>query len=223
MSINDAEDFQPIFTVVLVEDDQEVNQRLSDLISEHPKFKLLASELYLSTALESLQQLKPDVLLTDIGLPDGSGIDLIKAIHDHHLDTEAMVISGFQDEHLVFKALEAGAKGYVLKHDKRQKICDALLTMIYGGAPISPVIARLMLSRFESPSVSPELPEVLTERQSKILKLVCQGFSSREIAEKLGITYYTVTTHIKNIYQKLQVNSRAEAINEAIKLGLYHQ
>ena len=223
MTANDQDHLEPVYSVLLVEDDPEVNQRISALLQAHPRFALVGSEICLADAMAALLRQKPDILLTDIGLPDGSGIDLIKAIHTHHMDTEALVVSGFQDEHLVFKALEAGAKGYVLKHDQSQKIGDALLTMLNGGAPISPVIARLMLTRFESPPPSQPLPEVLTERQSRILKLVCQGFSSQEIAEKLSISYYTVTTHIKNIYQKLQVNSRAEAINEAIKLGLYHK
>ena len=92
--------------------------------------------------------------------------------------------------------------------------------MMEGGAPISPVIAKLMLQKFQQPQPVIELPEALTERQVKILKLVSQGFSSKEIAEKLTISYYTVTTHIKNIYNKLQVNSRTEALHEAVKLGL---
>lgn len=213
-----------VYSVLLVEDDEEANKRIRSVLEAHPRFAVLGSALNLKVGMEALSLLKPDILLTDIGLPDGSGIELIKAIHQNRLDTEAMVISGFQDEHVVFQALEAGAKGYVLKHDEGQRIGDALLAMMAGGAPISPVIARLMLTRFEAPdSASKTQPEVLTERQHKILKLVCQGFSSREIAEKLSITYYTVTTHIKNIYQKLQVNSRSEAINEAYKLGLYKE
>ena len=131
-----------------------------------------------------------------------------------------MVIFGFQDENIVFRALEAGAKSYILKHDKSQKITDAIISMMQGGAPISPVIARLMLQKFQQPQPVIELTEALTERQVKILKLVSQGFSSREISEKLGISYYTVTTHIKNIYNKLQVNSRTEALHEAVKMGL---
>lgn len=122
----------------------------------------------------------------------------------------------------MFDALEDGAKAYILKHDESSKITDAILMMMDGGAPISPVIARLMLQRFQQPmSQVKVVPEALTERQIKILKLVSQGFSSKEISEKLDIKYYTVTTHIKNIYTKLQVNSRTEeALHEAVKLGL---
>jgi len=209
------------YSLIIVEDDVDIRQRLVAMIESHGNFNLLADVGTLAEGLAALEQYKPDILLADIGLPDGSGIDLIKAITRLHLDCEAMVISGFQDEYIVFDALEAGAKAYILKHDESSKITDAILMMMDGGAPISPVIARLMLQRFQQPmSQVKVVPEALTERQIKILKLVSQGFSSREISEKLDIKYYTVTTHIKNIYTKLQVNSRTEALHEAVKLGL---
>ncbi len=209
------------YTLILVEDDADVRERLAQLIVQHDSFDLLAAAGDVAEGLAALAKHRPDILLTDLGLPDGSGIEIIKAIDEQHLDCEAMVISGFQDEHRVFSALEAGAKAYILKHDKSQKITDAIINMMNGGAPISPVIARLMLRKFQVPAQSERgLPEALTRRQIDILKLVSQGFSSQEIAEKLGIRYYTVTTHIKNIYNKLQVNSRTEALYEAGRLGL---
>ncbi len=208
-------------TVIIVEDDADVRHRLSQLINAHEDFELLHTAATLAEGLAALQRYKPDILLTDLGLPGGSGIEIIRAIEKLHLDCEAMVISGFQDETIVFKALEAGAKAYILKHDNSTKITDAIIAMMNGGAPISPIIARLMLQKFQSPlQQNKVLPEALTERQTKILKLVSQGFSSKEIGEKLEISYYTVTTHIKNIYNKLQVNSRTEALHEAMKLGL---
>ena len=208
------------YTLILVEDDEDVREHLMQLIVNHESFELLNASGTVAEGISALKRYKPDVLLTDLGLPDGTGIDIIKAITTLRLDCEAMVISGFQDEKIVFKALEAGAKSYILKHDKSQKITDAIISMMQGGAPISPVIARLMLQKFQQPKQLNELPEALTERQIKILKLVSQGFSPREISEKLDISYYTVTTHIKNIYNKLQVNSRTEALHEAGKLGL---
>lgn len=208
------------YTVILVEDEDEVRKRLISLINNDPRFELLDASADMKSGIASLLKYKPDILLTDLGLPDGSGIDIIKAIEKNHLDCESMVVSGFQDEHNVFNALQAGAKAYIHKHDESQKITDAIIAMMDGGAPISPVIARLMLQKFQPPQTTESLPEALTERQVKILKLVSQGFSSKEIAEKLSISYYTVTTHIKNIYSKLQVNSRAEALYEAAKLGL---
>ena len=211
----------PEYTLILVEDDAEARQRLSNIITEHDDFELLCAATTVAEGKEALKTFKPDILLTDLGLPDGSGIEIIKAISELNLDCEAMVISGFQDEHNVFQALEAGAKAYLLKHDDSHEIGAAIVAMTKGGAPISPIIARLMLQKFHrQPLETAALPEELTERQSKILKLISQGFSSREISEKLNVSYYTVTTHIKNIYNKLQVNSRTEALHEAGKLGL---
>ena len=209
-----------LYTVTIVEDDSEVRTRLISLISDHVQFELLSAASNMVDGMSDLLKYKPDILLTDLGLPDGTGIDIIKAIEKNHLDVEAMVISGFQDEHNVFNALQAGASAYIHKHDQSQNITDAILSMMEGGAPISPVIAKLMLQKFQQPIPVQVLTEALTERQIKILKLVSQGFSSKEIAEKLDISYYTVTTHIKNIYKKLQVNSRTEALHEAVKLGL---
>ena len=209
------------YTVIIVEDDPDVRERLSQLIADHENLELLASVGTMKDGLSALENFKPDILLTDLGLPDGSGIEIIQAIGTLRLDCEAMVISGFQDENIVFRALAAGAKAYILKHDDSTKITDAILAMMKGGAPISPVIARLMLQKFQVPDQKKtDLPEALTERQIKILKLVSQGFSSKEIGEKLNISYYTVTTHVKNIYNKLQVNSRTEALYQANKLGL---
>ena len=210
----------PVYTIIIVEDEIDVRERLIELVEQDEQFNLLDASSTVAAGMIALDTHKPDILLTDLGLPDGSGIDIIKTIEKLNLDCEAMVISGFQDEHNVFNALQAGAKAYILKDDKSQKITDAIKAMMQGGAPISPVIARLMLQKFQQPEPVTEMPEALTERQVKILKLVSQGFSSKEIGEKLDITYYTVTTHIKNIYNKLQVNSRTEALHEALKLGL---
>ena len=211
------------YTVIIVEDENEVRERLAKLINVDDSFELVSENSTMLDGIKALINFKPDILLTDLGLPDGSGIDVIKAIQENSLDTEAMVISGFQDEHIVFQALEAGAKSYLLKYDESQSIIGSIKAMMDGGAPMSPVIARLMLQKFQTPTPSIELkPEKLTERQIKILKYVSQGFSSKEIAEKLEISYYTVTTHIKNIYNKLQVNSRTEALFEAVKQGLIH-
>ncbi|MFT6907653.1 MAG: DNA-binding NarL/FixJ family response regulator [Oleiphilaceae bacterium] len=207
-------------TVTLVEDDNDIRERLIEIIAVHDAFELLGASSTLESGKTTLIQHRPDVLLVDLGLPDGSGIDLIKLIFDKKLDSQAIVISGFYDEHSVFEALEAGAQGYILKHDKTHNITDAINLMLAGGSPISPLIARVMLQRFNQPKTEMSLPEALTNRQEKILQYVSQGFSSKEIAEKLSLSYHTVTTHIKNIYGKLQVNSRTEAIFEATKLGL---
>lgn len=212
------------YSIMVVEDDDTIRQRLKQYFIASPKFDLVYDGVDVEKSIKALKKFKPDILLTDLCLVnDETGIDIIKAINQFQLDTQAMVITGFQDEHLVFAALEAGAKGYLLKHDPEQNIIESILTMMNGGAPISPIIARLMLQKFQRNTATPKSPETLTERQVKILKYVSQGFSSKEIAEKLSLSYHTVTTHIKNIYSKLQVNSRTEALYEAAKLGILKQ
>ena len=211
----------PHYSVILIEDDWEIRADLEVIFNEAPEFDLLFSGATVEEGLTALKKCKPDILLTDLCLArDESGIDIIKAIYDYQLDTQAMVLTGFQDEHLVFAALKAGAGGYILKHDESQAITKNILTMMNGGAPISPIIARLMLKKFQPNTPATSSPETLTEKQIQILKYVSQGFSSREIAEKLSLSYHTITTHIRNIYGKLQVNSRTEALHEATKLGL---
>ncbi|EAR08256.1 LuxR C-terminal-related transcriptional regulator [Reinekea blandensis] len=212
---------QTLYSVMLVEDDAEIRERLAAIIFSSDLFQLVYQGEDATGSIAALKRHKPDILLTDLCLSkDESGIDIIQAIDKLNLDTQAMVITGFQDEHLVFSALQAGAKGYLLKHDPEQNILEAINTMLNGGAPISPIIARLMLQKFHRNTPTPKTPETLTERQVKILTYVSQGFSSKEIAEKLSLSYHTVTTHIKNIYAKLQVNSRTEALHEAAKLGI---
>lgn len=208
--------------ILIIEDDDTVRTRLVTAISDNEAFCLNGACATYCEGLAALKQFRPDVLLCDLGLPDGSGIDIIKAIHKLNLDTQALVISGFQNEKVVFEALEAGAQGYILKQDNSRKISEVIEQLLAGGSPISPIIARLMLQKFSGhhEAAPAPLPEKLTEKQSQILKYVSQGFSSVEISEKLGVSYHTVTTHIKNIYNKLQVNSRTEALFEAKKLGL---
>lgn len=207
-------------SIIIVEDDNAIREQLVSVVEGHDKFDLKAICTCCAEGEQALNEFKPDVLLVDIGLPDGSGVDLIALIYKNRYDTQAIVLSGFQVESIVFQALEAGAQGYILKQGSNEDILKSIEEMLAGGSPISPSIARLLLKKFSRPQISEQLPEALTERQMKILKHVSQGFSSAEIGEKLSISYHTVTTHIKHIYTKLQVNSRAEALYEARRLGL---
>jgi len=196
------------YSITIVEDDKDVHQRLIELFEQHEAFMLLDTSATMVDGIAALKKYQPDILLTDLGLPDGSGVEIIKAIEKHHLDCEAIVLYGFQDDHRVFEALEAGARAYIFKYDKSQKITDAIISMAQGRSPISPIIGRLILQKFQQSRLELELPEALTARQVKILKLVSQGFSTDEISEKLDVSYDTVNTQIKDIYGKLQINSR---------------
>jgi DNA-binding NarL/FixJ family response regulator len=166
-----------------------------------------------------------DVLLVDLGLPDGRGEDVIRYATRLHPELNAMVISVFGDERHVFEAIQAGATGYLLKDDLPEDFAGAIELLNSGGAPINPMIARQIIKRMKhstgqlpAPAATPE--SGLTAREAEILHLISRGFSTAEVAEMLHLSPHTVVSHVKKIYRKLQVNSRAEALFEAGQRGL---
>lgn len=207
----------------MVEDDVETCRRLCRIIEQHPQFELSGYAFDFATGLELLTQQTPGVLLTDLGLPDGNGIDLILAIRQLKLATEAMVITVFGDERHVFQAIEAGATGYLLKDSDATSIGDAITQLLEGGSPISPAIARHVLRRVNQHAVesnSPPQASLLTSRELEVMTLLGKGLTYEEVAQALSMSIGTVTTHIKHIYRKLAVRSRGEAVFEAMQLGL---
>jgi DNA-binding NarL/FixJ family response regulator len=212
--------------VLLVEDDEHTRERLARVIEGHPQLALLAAVDCCEAARRILAVQHPRVLLTDLGLPDGNGIELIREVQASRLPTEVMVITVFGDEQHVISAIEAGASGYLLKDGGADYIGQSIMQMLAGGSPISPAIARHVLRRFQNPPMpSPEPREVadvprLTGREQEVLRLIAKGFSYGEIAKMLNVSSHTITTHIKNIYQKLSVRSRSEAVFEAVQMGL---
>lgn len=211
-------------TVLLVEDHPETRERLAKAVNEHAHLKLIGAAASCAEANALLSQQVPDVLLTDLGLPDGNGLDLIRKVVDMGSKTEIMVITVFGDEKHVLSAIEAGASGYLLKDGSSDYIGDSIIQMINGQSPVSPAIARHLLKRFRSINSivhesQKDVPK-LTPKEQEILQYAAKGFSFTEIANLLGVSPHTVTHHIKNIYKKLSVCSRAEAVFEAMQLGL---
>lgn len=217
-------DFESLPGVLVVEDDDKARQRFCRIIEQHPALQLSGQAATLSRATELLLSLPADILLTDLELPDGNGIQLIRMIQQKKLDIEAMVITVFDDDRHVFSAIEAGATGYLLKESDAESVAQAILQVLAGGSPINPNIARRVLRRFNSGPLEPdktETPEnVLTSRESEVLALLGKGMSYGEVARILEISGGTVTTHIKHIYRKLAVQSRGEAVFEAMQRGL---
>ncbi len=218
-------DYNTPITVSIVEDDMHFLDRLKVAVETADGLVLGSVDTRVKDARKNLLKDRPDIILVDLSLPDGSGLEILNCIYEHKLDSKAMVISGFHDEKNVFAALEAGALGYIHKLEDTQAIIAGIEQMLDGDSPISPVIAKLMLKKFQRrapAAIETGLPTVenLTDKQQSILLLISQGFTSQEIAEKQGISYHTVTTHIKNIYGKLQVNNRAEAVYRAREQGL---
>jgi DNA-binding NarL/FixJ family response regulator len=212
---------QTAHTVLIVEDDPLTRRRLEAAVGSVPTLRLTAAVGSTREAREALRS-PPDVMLVDLDLPDGTGIELIRELKRAAAPTHAMVITVFADEQHVMQAIEAGAQGYLLKDGSAEYIGRSIGELLAGGSPISPPIARHLLQRFQQPEPAAprDEPSLLTAREREILTLVAKGFSVPEISELLHISEHTVTTHVRHIYRKLEVTSRSQAIYEAVNLGL---
>ena len=209
--------------VLIVEDRHETAQRLKNIIDSSPDLVVcgMADDVY--TGLNKLFDLKPRIVLIDLGLPDGSGNDIIHAVSKASWQCDSIVLSIFGDEARVVQALHAGAKGYILKSGSLETISSDIFSVINGGSPISPQIARYLLSLVQTHKLGKTETKhnfMLTKREMQILDAVAKGYKRKEIGERFDISTGTVGNHINSIYQKLNVSSNTEAIAEATKKGL---
>jgi DNA-binding NarL/FixJ family response regulator len=209
-------------TILLVEDDPPTLWRLQDALVK-AGFDVAATAT-LGEARASLAARVPRVLLTDLQLPDGHGVDLIREVRQRHPDTEIMVISALGDEETVISAITVGATGYILKDAFPSDIAATVRDLVAGHSPISASIARFIVRRTQVQAEPPRGPEIdtarLTPREIDILWGIAKGFSYAEIANNLGMSRQTVPGHIKSIYRKLEVHTRGEAVFEAVQQGL---
>lgn len=217
---------KPRHGVLLVEDDAPTRTRMAGVIESHPRLRLLAAAASCGEARAAFARVRPEVLLTDLGLPDGSGVDLIREARGRWPGVLCLVTTVFGDETHVIGALEAGALGYLLKDGSPGYISESILELLAGGSPISPPIARYLLRRFQAAPGAPraatpadDAPR-LSRREGDVLRLIVKGFTYGEIADLLDVSPHTVTTHARGIYRKLEVHSRGEAVYEALQLGL---
>jgi DNA-binding NarL/FixJ family response regulator len=211
-----------ITRVALVEDDREARARLAESIRQQRSLQLVAQYNTGGEALAGLETAAPDVLLVDLGLPDISGLDVVRFVSARYPDCDILVISIFGDEANVLSALEAGARGYLLKGALQHDIAFDIQDLRNGGSPLSPVIARQVLKRLRPEASERKTDEetVLTARETEILNAISRGFSYAETAQLLGVSVGTVHTFLKRIYRKLAVHSKTEAVFEANRLGL---
>ncbi|MBL1321006.1 MAG: response regulator transcription factor [Methylophaga sp.] len=210
-------------TLLIVEDSKATRERLENAITEGDLYELVASVGTFEEAKTALHDLAPEILLTDIGLPDGNGIDLIHMLKSPRVKTSlAIVITVFGDAEHVITALKAGASGYILKDDDFMGINNAITCMVNGGSPISPTIARYLLTELSisTQAESGDKQGDLSAREHEILLLVSKGYTSKEIGEILELSFHTINGYVKNLYKKLSVNSRTEAIYEATRKGI---
>lgn len=210
------------YPTLIVEDRPETMWRLHKAVTAADGLYVVGTANTLHEGIKIFDALRPRVVLVDIGLPDGSGIDLVAHVAKADWAADAMVISIFGDEDRVLNAIRAGASGYILKGSDLDQVGKDIMAMINGGSPISPAIARHVLNQLTAAETEdvPESHTRLTLREAEILKAVALGYKRREIGERLGISEGTVGNHITRIYRKLNVTSNTEAVAQAARNGM---
>ena len=212
--------------ILLIEDDAPVRARLARIIGDWPRGKLVGACGTLGDAIQVIDNIPIDLLITDLKLPDGHGVQAIRLLRERQPAAEAMVISVLADDRTVIEAIEAGATGYLLKDSDPLDIIKAITELLAGNSPISSAIARTIVrqlggGRDAAPNAAaPTVAQALTPREMDILWGIAKGFTYGELAERLKISKQTVPVHIKHIYRKLQANNRSEAVYEASRRGL---
>lgn len=214
-------------TALIVEDLPEMRDWLSQVAQEAFPGLQLTLATRLSEAIAALPQRAYDLALVDLGLPDGSGIDFVQLLQQRQPQALPIVVSIYEDDDHLFPALQAGAFGYLLKEQPREQLVAQLVRITQGEPPLSPPIARRVLGHFAGATtrraaLAQQLDDEarLTDRESEVLQRVAKGYTLAEIAQQFGLTRNTVAAHIKNVYRKLNVSSRAEAALEAARRGL---
>lgn len=210
--------------IYLIEDDPTVLRFVEQTLVGRPQWRLVGHSDSLSHARLVAPYSLADVFLVDLGLPDGRGEEILRTLSIARPDAELLVFTVFGDESRLLEALQCGATGYVLKGCSSEELIAAIGQVREGGAPISPLLARMLLKQFRRPEASPPMGDdsrpSLSERETDVLKLVAQGYVNKEIATKLGIGAATVSTHIKNLYRKLAVHTRVQVVKVAQERGL---
>ncbi|MBI2058203.1 MAG: response regulator transcription factor [Nitrospirae bacterium] len=208
--------------VLIVEDQKVARDSLARMIGRHSCYSVVGAAGTAEDAMPMVSQLKPNVVLLDLGLPGMSGIEAIRKFRDQSPQVEILILTIFDTDDAVFQSIKAGASGYLLKDSTPEEILEALdLLVSQKGAPMSPTIARRVLQELQKDRGTREATEGLTVREREILDLLAKGYAYKEVAEGLGIAFGTVQTHIKNIYQKLQVTTKIEAVTKVF--GLAHR
>jgi DNA-binding NarL/FixJ family response regulator len=206
-------------SVSIVEDDAGVRSSLAKLIDNSPGFRCLSQHPTAESALQELPKANPDVILMDINLPGLSGVECVRRLKPVLRATQIIMLTVYQNTEHIFNALAAGATGYLLKQTPPPELLAAIRDVHSGGSPMSSHIARKIVQSFQKPSVARDTDN-LSPRESEVLDLLAKGYLYKEIADKMGLTYATVHTHIRHIYEKLHVRSRTEAVARHLGQGL---
>jgi DNA-binding NarL/FixJ family response regulator len=208
-------------TIAIIEDDPAVLQRMTEILATDAGLQLVATAANFSDARAMIAQGGFEVLLCDLGLPGGDGIDIIREVAQTFPTVDVLVVTVFANQARVLESIKAGARGYILKDDQLDRFNEHIHNISNGGSPISPMIARQVLKQLapEARKSDPEAPS-LSQRETEVLNLLARGFSYDEIAGILSLSAQTVPTYVKRLYRKLGVNSRSEAVFEGASRGM---
>ncbi|MEK7954444.1 response regulator transcription factor [Luteolibacter soli] len=208
-----------LHTVALVEDDELLRETVAEILAASPKWSLTGTYPDAESALEGMIATCPEVVLMDIQLPGMSGIECVAKLKEFHPEAQVLMVTVYDNNDRIFDALAAGASGYLLKRDAPGKLLDALDELLTGGSPMSGAIARKVVQHFQATPPSKNEDHNLTPREKQILDQLVKGGLYKEIAWELGIGIETVRTHLHNIYKKLHVRTRTEAVVKYLGKG----
>ena len=203
-------------TVSIVEDNDKLRETLSRVLDRADGFRCVSQYASAEDALKDLPQIKPGVVLMDINLPGMNGVECVRQLKKLSPELQGMMLTVYEDTDNIFDALAAGASGYLLKRTASKELLEAIQEVHRGGSPMTTHIARKVVQSFQKPAAS-AATENLSEREQQVLDLLSQGLIYKEIAEKLEISYETVHTYIRRIYEKLQVRTRTEAVAKFLR------
>jgi len=201
--------------VAIVDDDTEIRDGLRWVIDHSDGFACTGAFRNCQEGLAHLEEDPPDVVLMDIGLPEVSGIECVRRMKERFPDLQILMLTVYSDDEKIFESLRAGAVGYLLKKTPSEKLLEAIRDASAGGAPMSSEVARKVLGYFRQPR-SPKVVSALSDRESEVLEALMEGHSYKAIADRLFVSVHTVRFHLHNIYAKLHVSSRAEAVAKAL-------
>jgi DNA-binding NarL/FixJ family response regulator len=204
-------------TVSIVEDNEQLRGTLARVLQRAEGFRCVSHYPDAESALAGLPKDPPEVVLMDINLPGINGVECVRKLKQLLPSTQAVMLTVYEDTENIFNALAAGASGYLLKRTKSAELLEAIREVHRGGSPMTTHIARKVTESFLRGGSSPQTTENLSEREQEVLDCLSRGFLYKEIAEKLGISYETVHTYIRRIYEKLQVRTRTEAVAKFLK------
>jgi DNA-binding NarL/FixJ family response regulator len=190
---------------------------LARVLGRAEGFQCLGQHATAEAALEALPKERPDVVLMDINLPGLNGVECVRQLKQLLPETQVMMLTAYEDTENIFNSLAAGASGYMLKRTKTSELLEAIREVSRGGSPMTTHIARKVVQSFQKPAASANPAGDLSPREKEVLDCLAQGFLYKEIAEKLGISYETVHTYIRRVYEKLQVRTRTEAVAKFLR------